>query len=254
MKLQGKVAVITGSGSGMGRAGALLFAQEGAQIIVADRDETAAQETAELVRSKGGEASAVVADVTTVEGNESIVRAAVEEFGGVDVFWANAGVAAPMSPLSEQSVDFFDTLMAVNAKGPWLGARAATPIMQQRPVASFIITASLSGFRARPNNSAYSTSKGAAIQLTRALSIEFAPNVRVNAVAPVSTETPMLRTFMEHQEDIEGTIAAQRAGVPLGRLAQADDVAKAALFFASSDSEFITGVTLPIDGGISARS
>lgn len=254
MKLHGKVAVITGAGSGMGRAGALLFAQEGAQIVVADRDETAARETAELVRSKGGEASPVVADVTTLEGNETIVRGAVEAFGGVDVFWANAGVAAPMSPLAEQSIDFFDTLMAVNAKGPWLGARAAMPLMQQRPGASFIITASLSGFRARPNNSAYSTSKGAAIQLTRALSIEFAPQVRVNSVAPVSTETPMLRTFMEHQDDIEATINAQRAGVPLGRLAQAGDVAKAALFFASTDSEFITGVTLPIDGGISARS
>jgi 3-oxoacyl-[acyl-carrier protein] reductase len=254
MKLHSKVAVITGAGSGMGRAGALLFAQEGAQIVVADRDETAARETAELVRSKGGEASTVVADVTTLEGNETIVRGAVEAFGGVDVFWANAGVAAPMSPLAEQSIDFFDTLMAVNAKGPWLGARAAMPLMQQRPGASFIITASLSGFRARPNNSAYSTSKGAAIQLTRALSIEFAPQVRVNSVAPVSTETPMLRTFMEHQDDIEATINAQRAGVPLGRLAQADDVAKAALFFASTDSEFITGVTLPIDGGISARS
>ena len=254
MKLHGKVAVITGAGSGMGRAGALLFAQEGAQIVVADRDETAARETAELVRSKGGEASTVVADVTTLEGNETIVRGAVEAFGGVDVFWANAGVAAPMSPLAEQSIDFFDTLMAVNAKGPWLGARAAMPFMQQRPGASFIITASLSGFRARPNNSAYSTSKGAAIQLTRALSIEFAPQVRVNSVAPVSTETPMLRTFMEHQDDIEATINAQRAGVPLGRLAQAGDVAKAALFFASTDSEFITGVTLPIDGGISARS
>nr|WP_271210311.1 SDR family oxidoreductase [Rhodococcus wratislaviensis]GLK35483.1 short chain dehydrogenase [Rhodococcus wratislaviensis] len=254
MKLHSKVAVITGAGSGMGRAGALLFAQEGAQIVVADRDETAARETAELVRSKGGEASTVGADVTTLEGNETIIRGAVEAFGGVDVFWANAGVAAPMSPLAEQSIDFFDTLMAVNAKGPWLGARAAMPLMQQRPGASFIITASLSGFRARPNNSAYSTSKGAAIQLTRALSIEFAPQVRVNSVAPVSTETPMLRTFMEHQENIEATINAQRAGVPLGRLAQADDVAKAALFFASTDSEFITGVTLPIDGGISARS
>lgn len=254
MKLRGKVAVITGAGSGMGRAGALLFAQEGAQILVADRDEAAARETAELVRSKGGEASFVVADVTTVEGNESIVDGAVDAFGGIDIFWANAGVAAPMSPLTEQSVDFFDTLMAVNAKGPWLGARSAMKYLQQRPVSSFIVTASLSGFQARPNNSAYSTSKGAAIQLTRALAIEFAPEVRVNSVAPVSTETPMLRTFMERQDDIEGTIAAQRAGVPLGRLAHADDVAKAALFFASEDSEFITGVTLPIDGGISARA
>jgi 3-oxoacyl-[acyl-carrier protein] reductase len=214
MKLENKVAVITGGGSGMGRAGAELFAREGARVVVADRDSVA----------------------------------------GIDVFWANAGVAAPMSPVGEQSIEFFDTLMAVNAKGPWLGARVAVPHMKKRPVASFIITSSLSGFRARPNNSAYSASKGAAIQLTRALSIEFAPEVRVNTVAPVSTETPMLRTFMQKEADIEATIAGQRAGVPLGRLALPEDIAKAALFLACGDSEFITGITVPIDGGISARS
>ncbi|MBW8092115.1 SDR family oxidoreductase [Streptomyces hygroscopicus subsp. hygroscopicus] len=254
MRLANKFAVITGAGSGMGRAGALLFAQEGAHVVVADLDAKAAEATAELVRGKGGEAVAVAADVSTLSGNELIVRTALETFGALDVFWANAGVAAPMSPMAEQSIDFFDTLMGVNAKGPWLGARAAMPALRERPVSSFIITSSLSGFRARPNNSAYSASKGAAIQLTRALSVEFAPEVRVNSVAPVSTETPMLRTFMAKQDDIEGTIAGQRAGVPLGRLALPEDIAKAALFLASDDAEFITGVTLPVDGGISARS
>ncbi|MGV9797125.1 SDR family NAD(P)-dependent oxidoreductase [Mycobacterium sp. NPDC003449] len=254
MKLENKIAVITGGGSGMGRAGALLFAREGARVVVADLDDVAAKEVAAEVTEKGGQAIAVSADVSTLEGNETIVSAAVDTYGGLDVFWANAGVAAPMSPVTEQSIDFFDTLMAVNAKGPWLGARAAMPHMQKRPVASFVITSSLSGFRARPNNSAYSASKGAAIQLTRALSIEFAPDVRVNTVAPVSTETPMLKTFMAKQDDIEATIAGQRAGVPLGRLALPEDIAKAALFLACSDSEFITGITVPVDGGISARS
>lgn len=254
MKLDNKIAVITGGGSGMGRAGALLFAREGARVVVADLDDIAAKEVAAEVTDNGGQAIAVSADVSTLEGNETIVSAALETYGGLDVFWANAGVAAPMSPVTEQSIEFFDTLMAVNAKGPWLGARAAMPHMAKRPVASFIITSSLSGFRARPNNSAYSASKGAAIQLTRALSIEFAPEVRVNTVAPVSTETPMLKTFMAKQDDIEATIAGQRAGVPLGRLAFPEDIAKAALFLASSDSEFITGITVPVDGGISARS
>jgi 3-oxoacyl-[acyl-carrier protein] reductase len=254
MKLNDKVAVITGGGSGMGRAGAELFAREGARVVVADRDSVAAKEVAATICSQGGEAIAVEADVSTLAGNEAIVASALQSFGGIDVFWANAGVAAPMSPVGEQSIEFFDTLMAVNAKGPWLGARVAMPHMKKRPVASFIITSSLSGFRARPNNSAYSASKGAAIQLTRALSIEFAPEVRVNTVAPVSTETPMLRTFMQRQDDIEATIAGQRAGVPLGRLALPEDIAKAALFLACDDSEFITGITVPVDGGISARS
>lgn len=254
MKLENKIAVVTGGGSGMGRAGAILFAKEGAKVVVADLDEVAAKEVAAEVSGNGGEAIAVSADVATLEGNEAIVSAAVDTYGGLDVFWANAGVAAPMSPVAEQSVEFFDTLMAVNAKGPWLGARAAMPRLRERPVASFIITSSLSGFRARPNNSAYSASKGAAIQLTRALAVEFAPDVRVNTVAPVSTETPMLKTFMAKQADIEATIAGQRAGVPLGRLARPEDIAKAALFLAGDDSEFITGITVPVDGGISARS
>ncbi|ANW62662.1 3-ketoacyl-ACP reductase [Mycolicibacterium murale] len=254
MRLQNKVAVITGGGSGMGLAGVQLFAAEGARVVVADLDSVAAKEAAAAVVELGGEAVAVEADVASLEGNQAIVDAALDSFGAIDVFWANAGVAAPMSPVSEQSIDFFDTLMAVNAKGPWLGARVAMPHMKKRPVASFIITSSLSGFRARPNNSAYSASKGAAIQLTRALSIEFAPEVRVNSVAPVSTETPMLRTFMAKQDDIDATIAGQRAGVPLGRLALPADIAKAALFLAGDDSEFITGVTIPVDGGISARS
>jgi len=254
MRLQNKVAVITGGGSGMGLSGVRLFAAQGARVVVADLDSVAAKEAAAAVIEQGGEAIAVEADVSNLEGNQAIVDAALDSFGGIDVFWANAGVAAPMSPVGEQSIEFFDTLMAVNAKGPWLGARVAMPHLKKRPVASFIITSSLSGFRARPNNSAYSASKGAAIQLTRALSIEFAPEVRVNSVAPVSTETPMLRTFMAKQHDIEATIAGQRSGVPLGRLALPEDIANAALFLASDDSEFITGVTIPVDGGISARS
>lgn len=254
MRLNEKIAVITGAGSGMGRAGATLFAGEGARVLVADLNEKAAAETVALVTQAGGEAVAVTGDVSTVEGNDTIVAAALDAFGGIDIFWANAGVPAAMSPLAEQSSDFFDVLMRVNAKGPWLGARSAMPVLRTRPGASFIITASLSGFQARPNNSAYSTSKGAAIQLARALAVEFAPEVRVNSLAPVSAETPMLKQFMAAQTDMDASIDAQRKGVPLGRLAFAEDIARAALFFASDDSAFITGVNLPVDGGISARA
>src|SRR5690349_13089441 len=123
MRLQNKVAVITGGGSGMGLAGVQLFAAEGARVVVADLDSVAAKEAAAAVVELGGEAVAVEADVASLEGNQAIVDAALDSFGAIDVFWANAGVAAPMSPVSEQSIDFFDTLMAVNAKGPWLGAR-----------------------------------------------------------------------------------------------------------------------------------
>lgn len=253
MRLANKTVIVTGAGSGIGQYGAQLFAREGANVVAADIDDHKVKETVEQIVGQGGKAIAVAFDVTSVDDNARLVAAAVEAFGGLHGYWANAGLATPIRPAAEQSPDTFDRVFQVNAKGPWLGARAAFGELKKQDGAAFLITASLSGFLARPGNSTYSVSKGAAIQLMRSLAMEFAPHVRVNAISPVSAETPMLPQFMAEGVDVEASIQAMRDGVPLGRLAQPEDVAYAALFLLSDESTLISGVNLPIDGGISAR-
>jgi 3-oxoacyl-[acyl-carrier protein] reductase len=253
MRLANKTIIVTGAGSGIGQYGARLFAQEGANVVAADIDAGAVEETVKEIVGAGGNAIAVPFDVTSVDDNARLVSEAVEAFGGLHGYWANAGLTTPIRPATEQDADTFDRVFQVNAKGPWLGARAAIGELKKSEGAAFLITASLSGFLARPGNSTYSVSKGAAIQLMRSLAMEFAPRVRVNAISPVSTETPMLPKFMAQGVDVKATIQAMRDGVPLGRLATPEDVANAALFLLSDESTLFTGVNLPIDGGISAR-
>ena len=253
MRLKDKVALITGAGSGMGRAGAQLFAAEGARVVVVDINDAAAKETVETVRANGGDAVAVTGDVSRAEDNEAAVRIAVETYGGLDIAWANAGLPQAFRSITEIEADEFDRLMGVNARGPWLGARAALPAMKERGGGSFIITASLSGLKGRPDASAYQASKGAATMLTRSLAREFGPHgIRVNAVCPLAAETPMWAQFMDNYLDKDEAAVTFAKAVPLGRLAYPEDIAKAALFFASDDSVFISGVNLPVDGGSAA--
>ncbi|NLZ58715.1 MAG: SDR family NAD(P)-dependent oxidoreductase, partial [Corynebacterium sp.] len=197
MRLENEVAIITGGGSGMGRTGAIRFAEEGAAVVVADLNLESAQETVRLVEEKGGRAIAIQSDVSTLKGNQDAVDAAVETYGSLSIVWANAGVATQVKPLldaTDADEKHFDLMHAVNVKGPWHLARAAMPHLKETK-GSMVITASLSGLTARPGNSAYSATKGAAVQLTRALAIEFAPDVRVNSICPVATETPMQDVF-----------------------------------------------------------
>jgi len=253
MRLKDKVALITGAGSGMGRAGAELFAAEGARVVVVDINETGAKETVAQVQSNGGEALAVTGDVGKVEDNEAAVQAAVENYGGLDILWANAGLPQAFRSITDIEPDEFDSLMAVNARGPWLAARAALPVLRARGGGSFIITASISGLKGRPDASAYQTSKGAAVMLTRSLAKEFGQyGIRVNSVCPLASETPMWAKFMDNYMDKDQAAEVFAKAVPLNRLAFPEDIAKAALFFASDDSVFVSGVNLPVDGGLSA--
>lgn len=247
MRLQNEVAIITGGGSGMGRAGAVRFAKEGAAVVVVDLNEDAARETVALVEADGGKAIAVSADISTLEGNQKAVDAAVEAFGKLSIFWANAGVADAVGPLANASEDRFKLMSAVNVFGPWNGAKAAMPELAKQK-GSFLITASLSGLKARPGNAAYSATKGAAVHLVRALAVEFAPDVRVNGIDPVATETPMQQVFTPG--DMEAEMKPKIvAGVPMGRLALPEDIANAALFLSSREASMITGHNLPVDGG-----
>lgn len=247
MRLKDEVALITGGGSGMGQAGALRFAKEGAAVVVVDLKGETAEATAEQICSAGGRAIAVQADISGLEGNQKAVDEALDAFGKLSVAWANAGLATSVKPLADSDEEIFRRMQEVNVYGPWNLARAAMPHLAKEK-GSMVITASLSGLTARPGNSAYSSTKGAAVQMTRALAIEFAPDVRVNSICPVATDTPMQNVFTpgEMLTQMQPKIVE---GIPMKRLATPDDMANAALFLASREAGMITGHNLPVDGG-----
>src|SRR5438309_1297449 len=234
MRLDGKVAVITGAGSGIGAATALAMAREGARVVVADLNETSAKGVVEQIEKAGGRALAVRADVTKAADNQMVVEKAVATWGGLDIFLANAGVPQFPTPIEGQDETVFDRIFAVNVKGVWLGAKYALAVMKKQKRGVFLITAST----------------GAVVTLTKSLALECAPyGVRVVAIAPVATETPMLATFMGKTEvDAEG-MARYIATVPLGRLNKPEDLAQAAVFLASDEAAMITGACLEVDGG-----
>jgi len=250
MKLQDRVAVITGAGSGIGRASALLFAREGAKVAVVDVREDAAKETARETEAGGGEALAVAADVSRAADNEAAIRRTLERWGRLDVFFANAGV--PQWPTSVEEVDeaTFDRIMAVNVKGVFLGVKAVVPVLKRQRHGVILVTASTSAIRPRPRVQSYTASKGAVVAMTKSLALELAPfGVRVVAIAPVATETPMLPTFMGKTAVDEEGRARYVATIPLGRLNTPEDIARAALFLASDDAAMLTGTCVEVDGG-----
>jgi 3-oxoacyl-[acyl-carrier protein] reductase len=250
MKLKDRVAIVTGAGSGIGAASALAFAREGARVLVADINEDGAKTTAEQIERAAGRAAAVRADVTRAADNQALVERAVATWGRLDVFLANAGV--PQWPAEIEGVDeaVFDHIMAVNVKGVWLGAKYALAVMKRQKRGVFMVTASTAAVRPRPGGQTYAASKGAVVTLTQSLALEAAPHgVRVVAIAPVATETPMLPTFMAKTAvDDEGR-ARYVATVPLGRLNQPEDLARTAVFLASDDAAMITGSCVMVDGG-----
>jgi 3-oxoacyl-[acyl-carrier protein] reductase len=250
MKLQNRVTLITGAGSGIGRATAILFAHEGARVAVADVDEDGIKQTVQQIERGGGQTLALPCDVAKAADNQMAVEQTVARWGRLDVFYANAGV--PERPTSVEDVDeqTFDRIIAVNVKGVFLGAKYAMPVMKRQRSGVFLITGSTSAIRPRPGVQAYSASKGAAHVLAKSLALEGAPfGVRVVAIAPVATETPMLPTFMGKPAVDEEGMARYRATVPLGRLNQPEDIARAALFLASDDAAMVTGIAFEVDGG-----
>jgi len=250
MRLDGRVAVVTGAGSGIGAASALAMAKEGARVVVVDLNEASAKSTVEQIEKAGGQAVAVRADVTRAADNQMIVEKAIATWGRLDVFFANAGL--PQSPQNVEEVDetIFDRIMAVNVKGVWLGAKYALPVMKKQRRGVFLITASTAAIRPRPGMQAYAASKGAVVTLTKSLALEAAGDgVRVVSIAPVATDTPMLPAFMGKRAVDEESRARYVATVPLGRLNQPEDLARTAVFLASDDASMITGTCVEVDGG-----
>lgn len=244
-RLENKVAVITGAASGFGEGMAKRFAEEGAKVVVADLNAKGAERVAEEI---GEAALPVTADVSIKADIDAMIAAAMERFGRIDVMVNNAGFTHRNQDMLTVDEQTFDLIGAVNMKAIYLTALAVVPIMKEQGGGSIITTASTAGLRPRPGLVWYNASKGWAINATKSMAVELAPqNIRVNCLCPVAGETGMLAQFMG--EDTPEKRAQFRASIPLGRLSTPLDIANAALWLASDEAAFITGVALEVDGG-----
>ena len=246
MRLAGKIAIVTGGGSGFGRGIAETFAREGALVMVADCDTKRAAQVAATI---GKTAVPFTCDVSVKADVDAMVHACAQAFGGLDILVNNAGVTHKNQSLMTVTEEEFDRIYAVNVKSIYLTTLAAVPEMEKRGGGSVIVTASTAGVRPRPGLTWYNGSKGAAITLMKSMAAELAPqNIRVNAINPVIGETGMIEQFMGMPDTPENR-AKFTAGIPLGRFSKPSDIANAALFFADPASAFITGVAIEVDGG-----
>jgi 3-oxoacyl-[acyl-carrier protein] reductase len=246
MKLEGKVALITGAGSGLGEAIALRFAQEGADIAVNDIDLTSAEKTAVAIKKMGRRALAIKADVTAVAEVNAMVDHVINQLGGVHILVNNAGIGGG-GPVLEESLETWDRVLSVHLRGAYLCSRAAGQWMASQKTGTIVNMSSIAGMKGSVNMNAYSSAKGGVISLTRALAMEWAKyNIRVNCIAPGIINTPMT----QHTAAVWCTPERIKEMVPLGRIGESEEVANLALFLASSDSSYITAITIPIDGGM----
>jgi 3-oxoacyl-[acyl-carrier protein] reductase len=245
MRLDNKVALVTGGGSGFGKAIAETFAREGARIAIADINAQAARAVAAAISNS---AVAVRCDVSQCADVDAAVKATVDAFGGIDILINNAGMTHVRRPMLEVEEAEFDRLMAVNVKSIFLFAHAVVPLMRKKKSGVIINIGSTAGIRPRPGLTWYNASKGAVNLLSKSMAAELAPDgIRVCAVAPVMAETPLLPNFMGG--DSPELRAQFKATVPLGRFATVADVANATLFLASDEASFLTGNVMEVDGG-----
>jgi NAD(P)-dependent dehydrogenase (short-subunit alcohol dehydrogenase family) len=248
MRLDGKVALITGGGSGMGKVAAELFATEGASVVLTDVNGEAGEATSAAI---GDRALFVHADVSKESDAEAMVAAALERFGRLDVLYNNAGIM----PLDDGSVtdadgSIWDTVLAVNVKGVMFGCKYGIPAMLESGGGSIINVASfVAWLGAATSQTAYTASKGAVLAMTREIAVEYARRgIRCNALCPGPIETPLLLALLSDEEKKQRRFVH----IPMGRLGRAEELAKAALFLASDDASFMTGASLIVDGGITA--
>lgn len=250
-RLEGKVALITGAGSGIGRASALRFAQEGAAVAAVDIDRDAAAATVAAIEQDGGRATAVRADVSVAADNEAMVAETEDRFGRIDVLFLNAGIMHPDdSDAVGTDESIWDLTMDVNAKGVFLGCKYGIPALRRAGGGSIINTASfVAVMGAATPQIAYTASKGAVLALTRELAIVHAKeNIRVNALCPGPLHTELLMKFLDTPEKQQRRLVH----LPMGRFGEADEMAQAAVFLASDESSYVTGTEFMVDGGLSA--
>jgi len=251
MRLKDKVAIITGAGMGMGREGALLFAREGAKVVVFDRDPAAGQETVRLVQDEGGEALQVQGDVASESDVQQGVEAAVAHFGKLDILYANAGVLWKDrdKSVTDTTEENWDLVQAINLKGPFFLTKHGIPHLQKNGGGSIILVGSISalvGFSLAQDS--YTCAKGALISLTKSLAVQFGKDrIRCNIIHPGMIDTPLQAPYLN--DAAKQSIAES---LPIQRLGTARDIANAALFLASDESEWMTGAEMVIDGGFYA--
>jgi NAD(P)-dependent dehydrogenase (short-subunit alcohol dehydrogenase family) len=254
MKLAGKVAIVTGAASGIGRASAVAFAREGAKVVVADCNEAGGKETVTEILSAGAAAHFAQVDVAKENDIREMVDATVARWGTIDVLFNNAGVILVKS-VEQMTEDEWDRVMSINVKAAYLATKHVAPVMRRNGGGAILNTGSIASFTGQVGTPAYSASKGAIGLLTKSLALDLGRDrIRVNCICPGITDTPMLREHLGHGDEGEARIRSRLSRVPLGEILRPEDVARAALYLVSEDSAGITGVLHIVDGGFLAAS
>ena len=253
MRLAQKTACITGAGSGQGKASSILFAKEGAKVLAADINLAAVEEVADTIRKSGGDATAMEVDVSRDDQVSAMIQKTVGTYGKIDILFNNAGIGYSskyvMAPTVDTPVDQWDIVIDINLRSTFLGCKHVLPIMEKQGGGVIINNSSINGLVAMTGADAYTASKGGIVALTRVLANDWAPKgIRVNCICPGAIETPMIAPALE----LSG-IKKALSSCPMGRLGQPEEIAYTALFLASDESSYITGVILPVDGGWTTR-
>ena len=248
---EGKVALVTGGGSGIGRATALAFARDGARVVIGNRNVQRGEETVSMIRAAGGTASFRRTDVLVVADIEALVKHAVSEYGGLDLAFNNAGIEGDVRPLAEQTEANYDAVMDINVKGVWLSMKYEIPRMLERGGGAIVNCASVAGVIAFPGIGIYSASKHAVIGLTKAAALEYsAQGIRINAVNPAVIDTEMVDRLADGMNMKKDDLITFH---PIGRLGRVEEVAEAVLWLCSEKASFVTGHSMMVDGGFTAR-